>query len=280
MENPALIGVLVALVVPFLGNTLGAALVFLMRHGMSERFTKALLGFAAGVMIAASVWSLITPALEASEGGPVPAWLPVAVGFLGGMLLLLAIDHFTPHLHVGSNEPEGPASTLKKPAMMMAALAIHNLPEGMAVGVVLAGFLAGDAAITLSAVVALSVGIAIQNVPEGAIVSLPLTTNGLSRPRAFVAGTLCGAVEPAGAMLMLAITGLVTPLLPYVLAFAPDPAGSPHQYRNHRRGLRLRAHDGLGRGPRVAGAGRSWFSARKATPRVCRRLRGKGLVVL
>ena len=124
------------------------------------------------------------------------------------------------HLHVGSNEPEGPASTLKKPAMMMAALAIHNLPEGMAVGVVLAGFLAGDAAITLSAVVALSVGIAIQNVPEGAIVSLPLTTNGLSRPRAFVAGTLCGAVEPAGAMLMLAITGLVTPLLPYVLAFA------------------------------------------------------------
>ncbi len=220
MENPALIGVLVALVVPFLGNTLGAALVFLMRHGMSERFTKALLGFAAGVMIAASVWSLITPALEASEGGPVPAWLPAAVGFLGGMLLLLAIDHFTPHLHVGSDEPEGPASTLKKPAMMMAALAIHNLPEGMAVGVVLAGFLAGDAAITLSAVVALSVGIAIQNVPEGAIVSLPLTTNGLSRPRAFVAGTLCGAVEPAGAMLMLAITGLVTPLLPYVLAFA------------------------------------------------------------
>ena len=150
MENPVVAGVLVALIVPFLGNTLGAALVLFARHGMSERFTKALLGFAAGVMIAASVWSLITPALEAAEGGPVPAWAPAAVGFLGGMLLLLVIDHFTPHLHVGSDEPEGPASTLKKPTMMLAALAIHNLPEGMAVGVVLAGFLAGDPTITLA----------------------------------------------------------------------------------------------------------------------------------
>ena len=220
MDNPVVIGACVALLVPFLGNTLGAALVFLMRHGMSERFTKALLGFAAGVMIAASVWSLITPALEAAEGGPVPAWAPAAVGFLGGMLLLLAIDHFTPHLHVGSDEPEGPVTTLKKPTMMLFALAIHNLPEGMAVGVVLAGFLAGGPTITLASVTALSVGIAIQNVPEGAIVSLPLATNGLTRPRAFLAGTLCGAVEPAGAAIMVAITGLVTPLLPYVLAFA------------------------------------------------------------
>ena len=220
MENPVVAGVLVALIVPFLGNTLGAALVFLMRHGMSERFTKALLGFAAGVMIAASVWSLITPALEAAEGGPVPAWAPAAVGFLGGMLLLLAIDHFTPHLHVGSDEPEGPVTTLKKPTMMLFALAIHNLPEGMAVGVVLAGFLAGDPTITLASVVALSLGIAIQNVPEGAVVSLPLTANGMSRSKAFLAGTLCGAVEPVGAVLMVAITGLVTPLLPYVLAFA------------------------------------------------------------
>lgn len=220
MENPVVAGVLVALVVPFLGNTLGAALVLFVRHGMSERFTKALLGFAAGVMIAASVWSLIVPALEAAEGGAVPSWLPVGAGFLGGMFLLLAIDHFTPHLHVGSDEPEGPASTLKKPTMMLAALAIHNLPEGMAVGVVLAGFLAGDPTITLASVTALSVGIAIQNVPEGAIVSLPLATNGLSRPRAFLAGTLCGAVEPLGAAIMVAITGLVTPLLPVVLAFA------------------------------------------------------------
>ena len=202
MENPVVAGVLVALVVPFLGNTLGAALVLFARHGMSERFTKALLGFAAGVMIAASVWSLIVPALEAAEGGAVPSWLPVGAGFLGGMFLLLAIDHFTPHLHVGSDEPEGPASALKKPTMMLAALAIHNLPEGMAVGVVLAGFLAGDPTITLASGTALSVGIAIQNVPEGASV------------------TLCGAVEPLGAAIMVAITGLVTPLLPVVLAFA------------------------------------------------------------
>lgn len=161
MENPVVAGVLVALVVPFLGNTLGAALVLFARHGMSERFTKALLGFAAGVMIAASVWSLIVPALEAAEGGAVPSWLPVG-----------------------------------------------------------AGFLAGDPTITLASVTTLSVGIAIQNVPEGAIVSLPLATNGLSRPRAFLAGTLCGAVEPLGAAIMVAITGLVTPLLPVVLAFA------------------------------------------------------------
>ena len=220
MGEPVVVGACIALVVPFLGNTLGAALVFLMRRGMSERFTKALLGFAAGVMVAASVWSLIAPALEAAEGGPVPSWLPAAVGFLAGMFLLLAIDHFTPHLHVGADEPEGPASTLKKPTMMLAALAIHNLPEGMAVGVVLAGFLAGDPMISLASVVALSIGIAIQNVPEGAIVSLPLVGNGLSRPRAFAAGTLCGAVEPAGALLMVAITGLATPILPYVLAFA------------------------------------------------------------
>ena len=134
--------------------------------------------------------------------------------------MLLAIDHFTPHLHVGSDEPEGPVTTLKKPTMMLFALAIHNLPEGMAVGVVLAGFLAGDPTITLASVVALSLGIAIQNVPEGAVVSLPLTANDMSRPKAFLAGTLCGAVEPVGAVLMVAITGLVTPLLPYVLAFA------------------------------------------------------------
>ncbi len=243
MEGSVLVGVAVALLVPFAGNTLGAALVFLLRRGMSERLSKALAGFAAGVMMAASVWSLIIPALEASEGLPVPGWLPAAAGFLAGMLLLLAVDHFTPHLHAGATEPEGPTSALKKSTMMLFALAIHNLPEGMAVGVVLAGFLAGDPMIhnlpegmavgvvlagflagdpmiSLASVVALSVGIAIQNVPEGAIVSLPLVSNGLSRPRAFAAGTLCGAVEPAGAMLMVAITGLATPILPYVLAFA------------------------------------------------------------
>lgn len=214
------IGIGIALIVPFAGNTMGAALVFLLRHGMSERFSKALLGFAAGVMIAASVWSLIIPSLEAAESTGLPAWLPVSAGFLSGIALLLIIDHFTPHLHVGADEPEGMDAGLKKPTMMLLALAIHNLPEGMTVGVVLAAFLAGDASITLAAVAALAVGIAIQNIPEGAIVSLPLTSNGYSKGKAFALGTACGAVEPLGALVMVAITGLATPLLPFVLAFA------------------------------------------------------------
>jgi ZIP family zinc transporter len=219
-NNPHLIGLLIALVIPFAGNTLGASFAVFMRGQMGERFEKALSGFAGGVMIAASVFSLILPALEAAEKGPVPAWLPVAGGFLGGMLLLLAIDHFTPHLHAGSEEPEGVPSTLEKPTMMLLALAIHNLPEGMAVGVVLAAFLGGDPTISLAAVTALSVGIAIQNIPEGAIVSMPLRSQGVSRLKAFAMGTGCGAVEPVGALIMVAITGLATPFLPYVLAFA------------------------------------------------------------
>ncbi len=219
-DDPILIGVCLALLVPFLGNMLGAAFVFPLRNGMSERFQKVLLGFAAGVMIAASVWSLIIPSLEAAEGTGVPAWLPAAAGFLAGMLLLLAIDHFTPHLHVGATEPEGVDAGLKKSTMTIISLAIHNLPEGMAVGVVLAGFIDGDSSLTLSAVAAISIGIAIQNVPEGAIVSMPLLSHGVSKPKAFALGTLCGAVEPLGVLLMLAVTSLMTPLLPYVLAFA------------------------------------------------------------
>lgn len=220
MDTTTILALCIALIVPFIGNTLGASFVFLLRHGMGERFQKALLGFAAGVMIAASVWSLIIPALEASESGPLPAWFPVTAGFLLGMFTLLLIDHFTPHMHVGSEEPEGMRSGLKKPTMMLFALAIHNLPEGMAVGAVLAGFLAGDANIALPAVAALSIGIAIQNIPEGAVVSLPLASNGFSRLKAFGTGTACGAVEPLGALLMLTVTGLATPALPYILAFA------------------------------------------------------------
>ncbi len=224
MDTATVTALCIALIVPFAGNTLGAALVFLLKHGMSDRFQKALLGFAAGVMIAASVWSLLIPALEASEGGALPAglpaWFPATAGFLLGMFTLLLIDHFTPHMHVGAEEPEGIRTGLKKPTMMLFALAIHNLPEGMAVGAVLAGFLAGDADIALSAVIALSAGIAIQNVPEGAVVSLPLASSGFSRLKAFGAGTACGAVEPLGALLMLAITGLATPALPYILSFA------------------------------------------------------------
>lgn len=219
-ESILITGLVIALVLPFLGNTIGAAFVFFMGKGMSERFQKLLLGFAAGVMVAASVWSLIIPAIDASEGGPLPAWLPAALGFLAGMALLLLLDHFLPHLHVGSDEPEGIDAGLKKHTMMLMALAIHNLPEGMAVGVVLAGFLEGDAAIGLPAVAALSIGIAIQNIPEGAIVSMPLAQNGVSKGKAFSLGTACGAVEPLGAALMVAITSLIAPWLPYVLAFA------------------------------------------------------------
>ena len=219
MENPVVAGVLVALIVPFLGNTLGAALVFLMRHGMSERFTKALLGFAAGVMIAASVWSLITPALEAAEGGPVPAWAPAAVGFLGGMLLLLAIDHFTPHLHVGSDEPEGPVTTLKKPTMMLFALAIHNLPEGMVVGLAAALALRGEPD-AISGALALALGIGLQNIPEGAAVSLPLAQEGRSKCRAFAAGAASGLVEPLGGLLALALAGWVSAALPWLMSLA------------------------------------------------------------
>ena len=199
---------------------MGAGFVFLMRHGMSERFQKVLLGFAAGVMIAASVWSLLIPAIEAVDEAAGIAWVPAALGFLGGMFLLLLIDHFTPHLHVGSDEPEGVDAGLKKSTMTIISLAIHNLPEGMAVGVVLAGFMEGDSALTLSAVVAISVGIAIQNIPEGAIVSMPLVSHGVSRAKAFGLGTACGAVEPLGVLLMVGITSLMAPLLPYVLSFA------------------------------------------------------------
>lgn len=220
VESGVVIGIALALIVPFAGNTIGASFVLFMRQNLSEGFQKALLGFAAGVMIAASVWSLIIPAIDASEGSSVPPWVPAAVGFLGGIFLLLLIDHFTPHLHVGSEEPEGMKAPLKKPTMMIFALAIHNLPEGMAVGVVLAGFLAGDADITLASVAALSVGIAIQNIPEGAIVSMPLKANGLSKAKAFGLGTACGVVEPLGALIMVAVTGIATPILPYVLAFA------------------------------------------------------------
>lgn len=220
MDESLVIGLCFALALPFVGNTVGAAFVFFMRGELSERFQKALLGFAAGVMIAASVWSLLIPSLEESAEGVGPAWLPATIGFLGGMALLLVIDHFTPHLHVGSAEPEGVRASLKKHTMMLFALAIHNLPEGMAVGAVLAGFLEGDITIGLPAVAALSIGIAIQNIPEGAIVSMPLVSHGVSKGKAFALGTACGAVEPLGAILMVAITGLISPFLPYVLAFA------------------------------------------------------------
>lgn len=214
------LGILVALCVPFLGTVLGSSFVFLLKHAMSELIQKVLLGFAAGVMIAASVWSLLMPAIEAAEEQGIIGWIPAAIGFMLGMGLLLLVDHFLPHQHLDSTQPEGVPSSMKKPTMLIFAVALHNLPEGMAVGVVLAGFLSGEASIALAGVIALAVGIAIQNVPEGAIISMPLVTSGLSRKKAFVYGVLSGAVEPLGALLMVAFVGIMTPALPYILAFA------------------------------------------------------------
>ena len=214
------LGIVVALTVPLAGTTLGSALAFFMKKEMSALFQKALLGFAAGVMIAASVWSLINPAIEmASEQGMI-AWIPAAVGFLAGMGTLLLIDSLLPHLHLDSDKPEGLPSNLKNSTMLFLAMAIHNLPEGMAVGVVLAGLLSGEGGIALAGLVALAIGIAIQNIPEGAVISMPLVSSGISRAKAFGFGFLSGIIEPIGAVLMLAFTSFTTPLLPYVLAFA------------------------------------------------------------
>lgn len=219
MDATAL-GTIIALTVPLAGTTLGSAFAFFLQKGMPEWLQKILLGFAAGVMIAASVWSLLIPAAEqAADQGMIP-WLPPALGFMAGMVFLLLFDHFLPHLHLDNPVPEGVSAHLKKPTMLIFAVALHNLPEGMAVGVVLAGYLSGDASIALLGVIALAIGIAVQNIPEGAIISMPLVSCGLSRPKAFLYGFLSGVVEPVGALIMIACVGLMTPLLPYVLAFA------------------------------------------------------------
>mgnify|MGYP002800091378 FL=1 len=216
MNQNTLIGILI----PFAGTALGSAMVFFMRKEMNERLQKMLLGFASGVMIAASVWSLLIPAIDmAEQKGGIP-WLPPAVGFLLGMGFLLVLDTLTPHLHFTDEEPEGVPAHLKKTTMLVLAVTLHNIPEGMAVGVTFAGVLAENTTMTLAGAFALSVGIAIQNFPEGAIISMPLKSHGLSKTRAFVYGALSGAVEPAAAFITILLTGLVVPLLPYLLAFA------------------------------------------------------------
>ena len=212
--NETTLGILIALTLPLLGTTVGSAFAFFLKKEMNDLLQKVLLGFAAGVMIAASIWSLLMPAIEMAEEQQVVGWVPAALGFLLGMGFLLLFDHFLPHQHIDSAEPEGLKSTMKRPTMLIFAVALHNLPEGMAVGVVLAGFLTGEASITLAGVVALTVGIAIQNVPEGAIISTPLLSCGLSRKKSFLYGFLSGVVEPLGALLMIAFIGTMTPALP------------------------------------------------------------------
>ena len=209
--------VLLALLIPFAGTALGSAFVFLMRGQMPDRLQKVLLGFASGVMVAASVWSLLIPAMEMGEGAG--AVVPATVGLLAGFAFLLLIDHVTPHLHpVGG--PEGPKSHLSKTAMLALAVTIHNFPEGMAVGVAIAGAMNADVGMSAAGALALSLGIAIQNVPEGAIISMPLQAAGNSRLRAFGIGALSGAVEPVGAVLVLLLAAAVTPAMPYLLSFA------------------------------------------------------------
>ena len=214
-------GITLGLLVPFMGTVVGSAFVFFMRHEMNAIVQKALLGFASGVMVAASVWSLLIPALEFnSDTNSAPQIVPAVVGFLSGMAFLLFIDYITPHLHLGTSKPEGPHSRLSRTAMLMLAVTIHNLPEGMAVGAVLAGAAESHVGISTAGALAMSVGIAIQNVPEGAIISMPMRAAGNSRWRSFVIGSLSGAVEPLGGLAVILLTAWLTPAMPYLLAFA------------------------------------------------------------
>ena len=208
------------IMIPFLGTTLGAACVFFMKKSLGDLVQRSLAGFAAGVMVAASIWSLLIPAIEQSEDMGKLSFLPAFIGFWSGVLFLLLLDRLISHLHVGSEQAEGPKSKLGRTTMMVLAVTLHNIPEGMAVGVVYAGFLAGNTQITAASALALSLGIAIQNFPEGAIISMPLRAEGERKGRAFLDGVLSGVVEPIGAVLTLLAAQLVIPALPYLLSFA------------------------------------------------------------
>ena len=212
--------IFLGILIPFLGTTLGSAGVFFMRKSLGVSVQRALAGFAAGVMVAASIWSLIIPAIDQSENLGKLSFFPALIGFWVGVLFLLMLDRLIPHLHVGSEQAEGPKSKLGRTAMMVLAVTLHNIPEGMAVGVMYAGFLAGNAQITAASAFVLSIGIAIQNFPEGAIISMPLRAEGERKSKAFLGGVLSGAVEPIGAVLTLLAAQLVIPLLPYFLSFA------------------------------------------------------------
>ena len=215
MDGSTLMGILI----PFLGTSLGAAMVFVLKDTISDNLQKILTGFAAGVMVAASFWSLLQPALESSEGMGTWAFVPAAVGFLVGMGFLLLLDETTPHMHM-NNEEEGPKTGLKRTTKLILAVTLHNIPEGMAVGVVYAGFLAGSAGISAAGAMALSLGIAIQNFPEGAIVSMPLRAEGMDKGRTFLYGVLSGVVEPIAAACTIFAAGALVPVMPYLLAFA------------------------------------------------------------
>ena len=210
----------IGLLIPFLGTMLGSATVFLMKDKIKPKIQKLLSGFAAGVMIAASIWSLLLPSMDMAEEQGKTVWIPATIGFLLGIVFLLILDSIIPHLHLHSKEPEGIKTKLKNVTMLVLAVTLHNIPEGMAVGVVFAGVLAQNVTMTLAGAFALSIGVAIQNFPEGAIISMPLKEEGVSKSKAFLYGTLSGIVEPIGAIITILLTSTVTPILPYVLSFA------------------------------------------------------------
>lgn len=208
------------ILIPFIGTTLGAGCVFFLKKRIHPLLQKGLLGFASGVMVAAAVWSLIIPAIDMSEDMGKLSFVPAVVGFAIGIAFLLLMDQIVPHLHMDSDEPEGIKSSLKKNTMLVLAVTLHNIPEGMAVGVTFAGLMTGNGKITVAGAFALAIGIAIQNFPEGAIISLPLKSEGTSRKKAFLYGMLSGIVEPIGAILTVLLTSIVVPILPYLLSFA------------------------------------------------------------
>ncbi|MBP3255574.1 MAG: ZIP family metal transporter [Clostridia bacterium] len=212
--------IFLGLAIPFIGTMLGSAMVFLMKNKINKKIEKLLLGFASGVMIAASIWSLLMPSIEMAKNQGMIEWIPATVGFLLGIFFLLILDSIIPHLHLHADKPEGIKSKLEKTTMMVLAVTLHNIPEGMAVGVVFAGAIAQNTGITIAGAIALAVGIAIQNFPEGAIISMPLKSEGVSKTKAFLYGTLSGIVEPIGAIITIALTNHVVPILPYFLSFA------------------------------------------------------------
>lgn len=212
--------ILIGTFLPFLGTVLGASLVFFMKKALNIKVEKILLGFAAGVMIAVSVWSLLIPSINMSADMGKLSIIPASVGFMLGVLFLLVLDTYIPHLHVNSDEPEGVKSKLKKNTMLVLAVTLHNIPEGMAVGVVLAGVYYGNTFITLTAALTLAIGIAVQNLPEGAIISLPLKSNGESKSKSFFMGAVSGIVEPIATIITILLIGYIQPVLPYLLSFA------------------------------------------------------------
>lgn len=212
--------VALGLTIPFFGTVLGSAMVFFMKNKINKKVEKLLLGFASGVMIAAAIWSLLIPSIEMAGEQKNTAWIPATVGFLLGMTFLLALDSLIPHMHLNNEKPEGIKSKLKKTTMLVLAVTLHNIPEGMAVGVVFAGLLIGNTGITMAGAFALAIGIAIQNFPEGAIISMPLKSEGMSKIKSFGYGALSGIVEPIGAIITILLTNVVVPILPYLLSFA------------------------------------------------------------